>query len=161
MYRALPPITESAEDLRAMLKAERRPKAHQRLHALYVIASGQARSRTAVADLLGVNRDTIGAWLQTYTTAGLDGLLALYQPSGRAAGVPPAVQAALRERLTQPDGFGAYGEIQTWLHTQHGLTLSYSAVHKLVAYKLKARLKVARPVHEKKLPTPPMPSRPA
>lgn len=155
MNRALPPITESAEVLRTMLKAERRPKARQRIHTLYVLASGQARSRTAVAALLGVNRDTIGTWLQIYATGGLDGLLALYRPAGKPPGVPADVQAALRERLAQPAGFGSYGEIQTWLHEQHGLTISYSAVRKLVVYKLQARLKVARPVHEKKtLPTP-------
>lgn len=161
MNRALPPITESVEELRAMLKAERRPKARQRIHALYVLASGQARSRTAVAALLGVNRDTIGSWLQTYTSAGLDGLLAIYCPAGKAPGVPPTVQAVLRERLAQPDGFGSYGEIQTWLHDQHGLTISYAAVRKLVVYKLQARLKVARPVHAKKTLRMPRPSPPA
>jgi hypothetical protein len=35
MYRALPVITETADELHALLKAERHPKQHQRLHALY------------------------------------------------------------------------------------------------------------------------------
>jgi hypothetical protein len=51
MYQAMPNIQETAEELRALMKAEPRPKAQQRLHALYLIVSGQARSRCAVARL--------------------------------------------------------------------------------------------------------------
>lgn len=150
MYQAMPSIQESAEELRGLMKAERRPKAQQRLHALYLVASGQARSRSAVATMLGVNRDTIGAWFALYADGGRARLLDLYVAPGRKASLPSAVLAALQERLDQPDGFASYGEIQTWLAEVHGVQMRYKTVQKLVAYKLGARPKVVRPRHIKK-----------
>jgi hypothetical protein len=63
MNKTLPPIHESAHDLKQRLARERHPAKQQRLHALYLLASGQARHRTEVAALLGVDRNTVGRWL--------------------------------------------------------------------------------------------------
>lgn len=150
MYKPMPEIQESAEELRALMKQERNPKALQRLHALYVVASEQASSRSAVARLLGVNRDTIGAWFALYAEGGRERLLDLYVSPGKASSVPAAVREALRKRLEEEDGFASYGEIQTWLAEQHGVKMQYGAVHNLVRYQLNARPKVVRPRHIKK-----------
>lgn len=149
MNRSMPSIHEEAETLRALMKQEPRPKAHQRLHALYLVASGQAKSRSAVARVLGLNRETIGAWLTLYEEGGLERLLDLYVSPGKTSAVPEPVMAELRARLETPTGFATYGEIQTWLAEEHGVQMQYAALHKLVAYKLKARPKVARPRHKK------------
>jgi transposase len=150
MYRAMPVIQETADELRALMKQEREPKALQRLQALYLVASGQAHSRSAVARVLGLHRDTIGTWFALYAEGGRARLLELYVPPGRVSSVPPDVLATLQERLDQPDGFASYGESQTWLAEQQGVPMEYAALHKLVAYKLKARPKVVRPRHIKK-----------
>jgi transposase len=150
MYQPMPVITETADEVRALMKHEREPKALQRLQALYLVASGQAQSRAAVANLLGVHRTTVGSWFTLYMKGGRAGLLDLYVAPGKASTVPPEALAALRERLNQPDGFASYGEIQTWLAEQHGVQMQYAALHKLVCYKLKARPKVVRPRHIKK-----------
>jgi hypothetical protein len=63
MNRTMPMIQESADDLKHRLQQERDPRKRQRLHLLYLIASGQARRRTHAAQLLGVERTTIGRWL--------------------------------------------------------------------------------------------------
>jgi transposase len=149
MYKPMPEIRESAEELRVLMKQERNFKARQRLHALYVVASEQARSRSAVARLLGVNRDTIGAWFALYADGGRERLLDLYVSPGKASSVPPAAMEALKQRLDE-DGFASYGEVQTWLAEKHGVRMQYGAVHHLVAYQLKARPKVVRPRHIKK-----------
>jgi transposase len=57
---------------------------------------------------------------------------------------------ALREQLSKPQGFKSYGEIQQWLHEQYGIEIPYKTVHQTVHYKLKAKLKVARPTHIKR-----------
>jgi transposase len=150
MYQPMPTIRESAEELRALMKAETRPKAQQRLHALYLVASGQAKTRSALASLLGIHRETVGDWLALYTEGGLERLLDLYVPPGKVSQVPPDVLQALRGRLDEPEGFGSYGEIQFWLAEVHGVRMEYAALHKLVAYKLKAKPKVVRPRHIKK-----------
>ena len=44
-------------------------------------------------------------------------------------------------------GFSSYKEVQTWLRVVHDVEMSYTGVHHLVRYRLKAKLKVPRPVH--------------
>lgn len=55
----------------------------------------------------------------------------------------------LKERLSQPQGFKSYGEIQDWLNQELGVVLAYKSVPKIVRYKLKAKLKTPRPQSQK------------
>jgi transposase len=150
MYKAMPEIRESAEELRSLMKQERHPQAHQRLHALSVVASAQARSRCAVASLLGVHRDTIGAWFALYEAGGRERVLDRSVSPGKASRVPPAVLEPLKQRLNEEEGVASYGAIQAWLAAQHGVQMQYGAVHHLVADHLKARPTVGRPRHRNK-----------
>lgn len=154
MNRAVPTITETAEELKTLLKAERDVKRAQRLQMLYLFASKQVKTRKEAAILLGVHRETLGDWLALYETGGREGLLKLYVAPGKAPSVTPEVEAQLREALSTPSGFASYGEIQEWLWQNQGIRLAYSTVHTLVRYKLKARPKVARRSNREKNPTP-------
>ncbi len=147
---AIPVIHESAEHLKQLLAHERHPIKHQRLHALYLLASGHARFRNDVARLLGVGRNTVGRWLERYAHGGLDALLALYVPAGKARALAPEQQAKLQHALQQPAGFASYDAARQWIRDTFGVELTYNATHKLVHYKLGARPKVARPSHQKK-----------
>ena len=150
MRKPLPPIHESADELKQYLKHERQPAKQHRLHALYLLASRQARSRQEVAMLLGVDRNTVGRWLARYEQGGLPALLDVDSPIGKRKPLTPAQLAHLQQALAQPQGFASYGAIRQWLATTCGVQLSYNAVHKLVRYKLRAKLKVPRPSHIKK-----------
>jgi transposase len=150
MNKRIPVILESADELKQRLSQERHPTRHQRLHALYVLASGQARFRSDVAHLLAVDRNTIGRWLERYAQGGLDALLDLYVPPGKAPALQPDQVAQLQQALQQPEGFASYDDARQWIQATFGVALSYNATHKLVHYKLGATLKVARPAHEKK-----------
>ncbi len=153
MNCTMPAIHESADALKVRLQQERDHRKRQRLHLLYLLASGQARRRSQAAALLGVDRNTIGRWLTQYTQGGLDALLDIYVPAGKAPALAPAQLTQLQQRLAQPEGFASYGEIQQWIATTLGVQLGYHAVHTLVHDKLGARPKVARPSHEKKVTT--------
>ena len=154
MNRAVPTITETAEELKTLLKAERDVKRAQRLQMLYLFASKQVKTRKEAAAVLGVHRETLGDWLTLYETGGREGLLKLYVPPGKAPSVTPEVETQLREALSTPSGFTSYGEIREWLWQNQGIRLAYSTVHTLVRYKLKARPKVARRSNREKNPTP-------
>jgi hypothetical protein len=56
------------------------------------------------------------------------------------------------ERLDDPRGFASYGELQPYLAQAQKVRLSYSAVHALVRYKLRAKPKSPRRAHPKKTP---------
>jgi transposase len=153
MSYALPTITESADDIKRRLRDERHPRKRQRLHLLFLIASRQARSRSELSRVLGVARNSVISWLTLYQSGGIDALLNLYVPAGKAPALSPSQLEHLRARLTSPDGFASYGEIRLWIEQTLGVSMSYDAVHTLVHDKMGGRPKVARPSHEKKAPT--------
>ena len=148
--KALPVITESPQQFQKRLRAEPEARQRQRLQALYLLASGQAPSRVALAALLAVHRHTIRAWLTQYEAGGLSALLTLKKAPGKQRALTPAILEALRQRLAQPRGFASYGEIQRYLAQEHQIHLRYSTVHGLVRYKLGAKPKAPRRAHPKK-----------
>jgi transposase len=147
-------VTEPADDLKHMFLHERDSRKRQRLHMLYLLASGQVTRHSHLAPLLGRNRSTISSWLSLYEHGGLDALLAIYIPQGKPPALSPDQLDHLKQRLEQPDGFASYGEVQQWIADTFGVQMGYHAVHTLVHDKLNARPKVARPRHEKKMMMP-------
>jgi transposase len=151
MRKKLPTITESADELQRRMKSETDMKKRQRLHAFYLVASGQARYRKAVAPLLGVHRHSVAAWFAAYAEGGLEQALRYHSatpPVHRR--ITDAAFTALQDKLKDPHGFAGYDQIRVWLAETQQVTLSYSSVHALVRYKLRAKLKRPRPSHEKK-----------
>lgn len=150
MRYPVPPIAESADELKLLLAQERHPAKRARLHALYLLASQQAHTRQEIAALLGVDRNTVGRWLTAYRDRGLSGLLTVYVPAGKRKPLTPDQLLTLQQALAQPQGFASFGAIQQWIAATFGVQLSYNATRKLVRYKLGAKLKVPRPSHQKK-----------
>jgi len=64
MRKAMPRIIESADELQRRMKSELDLKKRQRLHALYLAASGQAHHRQKIAAMLGVHRHSVAAWFR-------------------------------------------------------------------------------------------------
>jgi transposase-like protein len=150
MYRAMPTMTEDADALKRLMKQERHPLKRQRLQMLYLVASAQAQTRTALAPLLGVNRETVGDWLRLYADGGRELLLTIRTPPGKAPSLPAPVVADLRAYLSQPEGVGSYADVQQWLLAQHGITITYKTLANFLHTKLKTSPKVVRPRHIKK-----------
>jgi transposase len=151
MYTPLPIVTEALDELEARLKRERDGQRRLRLHLLVLIRSGQIQERQEAAAHLAVHRNTISRWLHAYQAGGLAQLLEI-QRRGAKPGqktLSPRVLCALQERLDH-DGFDGYVQVQHWLAAEYALDVPYSTVHKLVRYRLGAKLKRARPRHAKK-----------
>lgn len=149
--RDLPEIQESAEDLHSRLKHEQDARLRSRLHLLLLISSGQAKSRTEAAEHLALHRNSIRNWLKAYERGGLQELLRIGTPGPKPEQktLPPAVFDALSERV-KGEGFAGYTLAQEWLRKEFGLDVAYRTVHGLVRERLGAKLKRARPRHQKK-----------
>jgi hypothetical protein len=106
MDKALPTITESADELRHRFRSEKDGQKRQRLPALPLLASGQAPARLEIAELLAVHRHTVRAWLTAYERGGLPALLTIQKAPGKRRALSPAVRAQLQTRLEQPRGLG-------------------------------------------------------
>ena len=97
-----------------------------------------------------MDRNTVGRGLTLYESGGLESLLDVYIAPGKRPPLSPAQLSVLQQRLRHPDGLASYGAVRQWIAETFGVQLSYNAVHKLVRYKLRAKLKVARPSPIKK-----------
>jgi putative transposase len=76
-------------------------------------------------------------------------LLGRKEGSGKKGIISSNAKSILKEELKEHERFLIYKKIHTWVKLFYDYKVSYSAVHKLVRYKLKAKLKVARPVNIK------------
>jgi transposase len=150
MNKVLPDIRESVEELKEQLRRESRTRQKERLQALYLLKSGQAKSRTQAGKLLGISRRTVGEWLDRYEQGGLERLLQIDTHTNRTYSLTPEQDACLRRKLSEPDGFPSYTAAHAWVNETFGLHLEYKAVHQIVRYRMGAKLKVARKSHTKK-----------
>ena len=151
MYRRLPEIQEPLSELEVRLRQERDAELRPRLHLLVLLASGAVTSRSAAAAHLALHRNTVSRYLAHYEAGGLDALLR------RNKGGAPAEQRSLTQPVLEAlqaqlagEGFDGYTEVHRWLADVHGVELPYATVHRLVRYRLRAKLKRARPSHVKK-----------
>lgn len=149
--RDFPPIKESAEQLKDLLTYEASAKRRNRLHLLFLIRAGQVQSREEAAARLLVHRNSVRGWLEAYKAGGLEQMLRIGKtgPKPVQKSLPTPVFNALEKRV-EGEGFSGYTHAQEWLRTEYGRDLPYSTVHKLVRYRLGAKLKRARPRHQKK-----------
>jgi transposase len=149
MKKPLPPIQETPTELQQLLRATRDAQQQQRVQALYLLRTQQARTRLQVARLLGVNRDPVGRWLGAYTQGGIPQLLTVAKAPGKPPLLSEAMRQALRERLAQPQGFASYRALWPWLRQEYGLAIAYTTAHRFVRYPLRAKLQVPRKSHLK------------
>jgi transposase len=150
MRNPLPPIPETGAALKEHLQREHDGHKKPRLQMLYLLASGQARTRQDVARLLGVHRNTISHWLAVYAAGGLGALLATYVPPGKPVSLAPDVLASLEQALRRPAGFASYEALRQWVRRTHSVEVKYKTLYTLVRTRLKAKLQVPRPSHTKK-----------
>jgi hypothetical protein len=60
--------------------------------------------------------------------------------------IPQWAENALGKKLQQEsNGFQSYGQVQQWLAQTLGINAEYHAVYQMTRYRLRAKLKVARP----------------
>lgn len=137
-------ISETAVELKTLLKKESNLQKKERLQALYLLKSGQVTTLEALSKLLVKDPSTIYRWFQKYKTEGLTGLLKLYKPAGKPCSLSPEAIERLKQKLQNPEGFKSYGEIQSWLREECGVEVDYYVVYRTVRYKLKAKMKMSK-----------------
>jgi transposase len=142
-------ITETAYELKKLLKLTENQETKERVQALYWLKSSQVKTTEEIANLIGKHRTTVSRWLSSYRTGGIKALLTKRKSSGRKRKLSLSVEESLKQELKDAEGFSSYKEIQTWLKAVHDLDISYTGVHQIVRYQLKAKLKVPRPTHAK------------
>lgn len=143
-------VKESLEDLAEQLRQAETSTAKERLQVLYWLKQENAPSISAIAKAVGKHRNTLQSWLSMYRAGGIAAMLERKPIAGGVRVIPRWAEAALAKRLADPDhGFASYGAVQQWLAETLGIEAEYHAVYQMTRYRLKAKLKVARPQNSK------------
>jgi len=138
------------EDTAAALKArylgERRADLRPRLHALWLVRTGQSLGE--VAAVLGVHYRSVQRWVRWYRAGGLDGLAQHRQAgTGKLAFLTGDQQQRLRDELAT-GRFRTAAQIRAWVAETFGVTYTEGGMYGLLA-RLGCSPKVPRPLHEK------------
>lgn len=144
-------IIETAQYLETSLKQAKSASHKERLQILWWLKTGQLMQHQELSQRLGRSPACITRWLSDYRKGGLKQLLTIKTAPGAAPKIAGEALEKLQARL-KAEGFGSYGEIVEWLQQECGLTLKYNTVNRFVRQKLKAKLKVPRPVSAKQAP---------
>lgn len=142
-------IAETAEYLEKSLKQAKSGCQKERLQMLWWLKSGQVSEHQELSQRLGRSPVCITRWLSAYRGGGLKQLLEVKTAPGAVPKIRGEALEKLQVRLKSEKGFRSYGEIVEWLKQECGLELKYNTVNRFVRQKLKAKLKVPRPVSAK------------
>lgn len=137
---------DDAARLKGLYQAETLRDVRPRLHALWLLRSGQ-RVR-AVAAVLGVHERNVQRWVGWYRTGGVAAVMAhRRQGRGKAAFLRPEQRA----RLSAQSATGAFrtaAEARRWVRETFGVTYSEGGMYALLG-RLRVHPKVPRPVNPK------------
>lgn len=139
-------VKENLEELTERLRQAETLKVKERLQVLYWLKQEDAPSISAIALAVGKHRGTVQTWLSMYRTGGIDLMLTIKPSPGGVRVIPQWAENAVAKRLEQSNhGFASYGAVQQWLAETLGIEAEYHTVYQMTRYRLKAKLKVARP----------------
>ena len=145
-------ITESVETLKSLMKQQKTALNYAKVQGLYLLKTKVAETVRYLAVIMGRSESTIHYWLKLYKTGGMPLLLEEHPKTGRPKKLDKPTVVKIEQELCDPEGFNSYKEIQLWLLVCQDVKISYPTIHRIVRYKLKGKLKVARPNHEKQKP---------
>lgn len=144
-------VKESVKQLKTLQKKSK-PLFVPRLRMLQVIKENeQALSKNALAQLVGVNHNSIQKWRKMYLEGGLEGLL-----SHKTTASPPFMfNAEEREKIYQKlsdpkGGVRGYKELLIWVEQELGKKVKYNSLMVFCRNQFGTKIKVARKSHIKK-----------
>ena len=142
-------IEENEEELKKMYLREKRGKLKERIHAVYLLKKGDCKN---IKDLIGKiprDRKTVSGWIKKYKTGGMVQLLKIKSPPGRKSVLSDDVMMKLKEKLSDPEGYGSYNEIHKEFENESGKKINKKTLYHICHYKLNAVSKVPRPYNPK------------
>ena len=145
-------IQESEPAIKKLMKNSE-PMIAKRLHALLVFKQHEDTgiSKRVVADLIGVNHNSVQAWRDSYSSGGIEKLTSHDKIGFKPSVISPDQEEAIKEQMHQPDnGFVGFIELLAWFNEKFNTDINYKTFHGFVVRKFDAKVKTARKVHIKK-----------
>ena len=145
-------IKESVKELRKLQKRSI-PMIANRIRVLIEIKKHQATgiSKRAVADIVGVNQNSVQTWRCMYLSGGIDAILSYQKREGRPSVLSKEEHQRIEEKLKDPkNGLRGFTELQNWVEQEFEKTVLYNTLFKYSQRHFGAKVKVARKSHIKK-----------
>lgn len=145
-------VKETAEQLKQLLKQQSKPMVRNRIIMLQQIKRTQvALSKNELADLVGVNHNSIQKWRRLYEAGGISALLEHKQGGRRSVVIDTTTHAAIEKKLKSPsDAFISFEELRRWVDKHFIPGIKYVTLNAYVKKHFGAKLKAARKSHIQK-----------
>lgn len=145
-------ITETAEQLRELMKQQKSGLGFAKVQALYLLKIGVAETVRYIAVIVGREETSVHRWFLLYREGGLEALLEEKPRTGRPKKLDVETVAKLQQELRDTEGFSGYQEVKIWSLALGGIQASYTTIYRVVRQELQAKMKVARPQSKQQKP---------
>jgi transposase len=145
-------IKETLVQLRKLQK-DNIPMIAMRIRALIEFKKNESTgiSKRAVADIIGVNHNSIQNWRTVYEKGGIEALLQHNRKEGRPSSITLEEHKIIEKKLHDPkNGLRGYVELLNWIETEFKKTIKYNTLLKYSIRHFGSKVKVARKSHVKK-----------
>lgn len=145
-------IKESIIELRKLQKNSI-PMIANRIRVLIELKKHETTgvSKRAVADIVGVNQNSVQTWRTMYISGGIDAILSYQKREGRPSVLTKEEHQKIEEKLKDPkNGLRGFTELQNWVEQEFKKVVLYNTLFKYSQRHFGAKVKVARKSHVKK-----------
>ena len=148
-------IKESLAELRKLHKASI-PMIASRIKVLIEFKKNESTgglSKRAVADIVGVNHNSVQTWRTAYAQGGIEAILKHERKEGRPSAITAEEHDLIEKKLNDPkNGLRGYVELLSWVEAAFKKTIKYNTLLKYSVRNFGSKIKVARKSHIKKDP---------
>lgn len=145
-------IKESVSELKRLIKKSK-PFIATRLQVLLLMKQHESVgiSKRIVADLIGVNHNSVQTWRSLYIDGGIESLVSHDNIGYKPSIINAEQEEVLKQKLNDPlNGIVGFVELLAWFNEYFRTDINYKTFHGFVVRKYNAKIKVARKVHIKK-----------
>ena len=108
-------------------------------------------SKRTLADLVGVNHNSIQTWRNLYLSGGVTLLMTHKKTGYKPTKISKQEHAAIDRKLRDPqNGIRGYTELMKWVEQEFQKSVSYNTLYKYCVREFGSSVKVARKSHIKK-----------
>ena len=144
-------IKESLKDLRSLLKKSAAHHSPKIKMLIEIKRSDHALSKNMLAELIGVNHNSIQTWRTKYQKGGISELL----KDGRIGLKPSIIKQSVHKKIemklhAEDAAFSSYKQLHAWVEKNLIKEVNYNSLRHYVKRHFGASLKVPRKSHIKK-----------
>ena len=145
-------IKESIKELKALQRGQGELLS-KRIRVLIELKKHEKTgiSKRDLADLTGINHNSITKWRKMYIAGGVSALLVHGRVGFKKSLINEVEHKAIEKKLNDPqNGLRGYIELQDWLNTKFNKDFKYITIVKYAQRHFGSKIKVARKSHVKK-----------